>query len=114
MELNEKDWPNIKAFIEKNISELNKELFDQRCILKATEKVAKVFVFDESYKTKIRNYQQRISELGLKLDEFHNAKDALLNYQIRQLEPFLASEMEILEFIHDSKNDFSSEDLNDN
>lgn len=104
MELNEQQWPNIKAFIDKNISELNQELIDQRYILKTTQKVAETFKFDQSYKTKIANYETKIANISLKLDEFHNAKDALLNYTIGQLEPFIA----------DNRTDFGEEDLNDN
>ena len=93
--LSNKIWPNVAPKIEKKIEKLEWKLYMQKKILSNTIRDSRK---EPCYQAKIENYETNISKLQIELDEWKHAKDALLNFEIKQIEPFIPSNDEILHF----------------
>ena len=93
--LSNKIWPNVAPKIEKKIDKLEGKLYIQN---RQLNNVLADHRKEPVYKAKIENYKTNISKLTIWLNEWKHAKDALLAYTIKELEPFICSNDEILHF----------------
>jgi len=118
--LSTKIWPNIALIIEMNIDLLSRKIEQKQMLINSVIKDKRK---EPIYQAKIDNYQDSINRYAIELNEWRHAKDALLNFEIKQIEPFIPSNDEILHF-EQLENDKlyagrgviydESEDLNDN
>jgi hypothetical protein len=118
--LSTKIWPTIAPIIEMNIDLLSRKIEQKQMLIDAVIEDKRK---EPIYQAKIDNYQDTINKYNIELTEWNNSKDALLDYSIKELEPFICSNDEILQF-ENLENDKlyagrgviydESEDLNDN